>query len=303
MQQNNYKEAEDAYRRALSIAPDNNKMCNLGICLMKQGRIIEAKQTLRRVKPAVSDGPRGMDSHLKAYERAQQMLADLESELMQKAGDSVSEQSRLFNTFLGSSSLWQPQPCRETYSYQPNTKIPDEFPDENTNSNILHSNNNQNFPPKPNNNHNNNNGVCPMGNSWNIDAPPFYSSKLVKEPSEGNQLHETLKRTRSGNVASFGKEICSTILTSAKNGSNQERENKMLRRSLEEPLNKLAEFLPDDKDFEDAIISAVLNTIHAENSAAEVKKISQKFEVKKAVAVDKRLKVFQDITLSLSPRA
>ncbi|KAL2894470.1 Protein POLLENLESS 3-LIKE 2 [Bienertia sinuspersici] len=36
MQQNNYIEVEDAYRRALSIAPDNNKMCNLGICLMKQ---------------------------------------------------------------------------------------------------------------------------------------------------------------------------------------------------------------------------------------------------------------------------
>ncbi|KAL2897539.1 Protein POLLENLESS 3-LIKE 2 [Bienertia sinuspersici] len=37
MQQNNYIKAKDAYRRALSIAPDNNKMCNLGICLMKQG--------------------------------------------------------------------------------------------------------------------------------------------------------------------------------------------------------------------------------------------------------------------------
>jgi len=44
--QNNYTEAEEAYRRALSIAPDNNKMCNLGICLMKQGRIGEAKETL-----------------------------------------------------------------------------------------------------------------------------------------------------------------------------------------------------------------------------------------------------------------
>ncbi|KAL2907236.1 Protein POLLENLESS 3-LIKE 2 [Bienertia sinuspersici] len=166
MQQNNYVEAEDAYRRALSIAPDNNKMCNLGICLMKQGRIVEAKQTLRRVKPAVADGPRGMDSHLKAYERAQQMLADLESEIMKKAGDSVSEQSRLFNALLGSSSLWQPQPCRETYTCQPSAKIPDEFPDENTISNILPNNNsniNQNFPPKPN-------GSLPIGNSWNIDA-------------------------------------------------------------------------------------------------------------------------------------
>lgn len=84
MQQNNYVEAEDAYRKALTIAPDNNKMCNLGICLMKQGRISEAKENLRRVKPAVVDGPRGTDSHLKAYERAQQMLKDLESEMMNR---------------------------------------------------------------------------------------------------------------------------------------------------------------------------------------------------------------------------
>jgi len=74
MQRDNFVEAEDAYRRALSIAPDNNKMCNLGICLMKQGRINEAKETLRLVKPAVVDGPRKVDSHLKAYERAHQML-------------------------------------------------------------------------------------------------------------------------------------------------------------------------------------------------------------------------------------
>nr|VDD55124.1 unnamed protein product [Brassica oleracea] len=74
MQSDNFAEAEDAYRRALSIAPDNNKMCNLKNCLMKQGRINEAKEMLRLVKPAVVDGPRGVDSHLKDYERAQQML-------------------------------------------------------------------------------------------------------------------------------------------------------------------------------------------------------------------------------------
>ncbi|CAL5430203.1 unnamed protein product [Camellia sinensis] len=87
--QNNYIEAEDAYHRALLIAPDNNKMCNLGICLMKQRRIAEAKETLRRVKPAAMDGPRGVDSHLKAYERAQQMLRDLESEMMNKSDHST----------------------------------------------------------------------------------------------------------------------------------------------------------------------------------------------------------------------
>ncbi|KAF3564984.1 hypothetical protein DY000_02015151 [Brassica cretica] len=71
MQRDNFVEAEDAYRRALSIAPDNNKMCNLGICLMKQGMINETKETLQLVKPAVVGGPRGVDSHLKlARERS-----------------------------------------------------------------------------------------------------------------------------------------------------------------------------------------------------------------------------------------
>lgn len=288
MQQSNYIEAEDAYRRALSIAPDNNKMCNLGICLMKQGRITEAKETLRRVKPAVADGPRGMDSHLKAYERAQQMLGDLESEMMKKAGDSVSEQSRLFNTFLGSSSIWQPQPCRETFSSQPNTKTHEEFPDENTNSNIFPTNNssisskNQIFPPKPVS------GFLPLGNSLNIDAPPFYSTKF----------NETLKRTRSGNEANFRRDNNNNnqAKETRQIRNNQERENKILRRSLE-----AVDFLPDDKDFEEAIISAVLNTVDdTENSVGEV----NKNQFKKASATDKRLKVFQDITLSLmSPRA
>ncbi|KAL9241418.1 hypothetical protein vseg_015533 [Gypsophila vaccaria] len=303
MQQNSYREAEDAYRRALSIAPDNNKMCNLGICLMKQGRIVEAKENLRRVKPAMADGPRGVDSHLKAYERAQQMLADLESEMMQKAGDSLLEQSRLFNTFLGSSSIWQPQPCRETYSsHSNNPKTIDDFPDENankfnTNPNILPKNS-QFLPPKP---------VGP----FNIDAQPFYSSKMVKEPLlGGNHPNERLKRTRSANAENFdiGKNQVQDTKLKNNTGGNLERENKILRRSFEEDsTDKLMGLLPDDKDFEDAIISAVLDTIDAENNKPSVltdaKNKSNKFDLKKGVTADRRLKVFQDITLSLSPRA
>ncbi|CAN6868128.1 unnamed protein product [Brassica oleracea] len=94
MQRDNFVEAEDAYRRALSIAPDNNKMCNLGICLMKQGMINETKETLQLVKPAVVDGPRGVDSHLKAYERAQQMLITI------LGWDDGVEQRRLFDTMF-----------------------------------------------------------------------------------------------------------------------------------------------------------------------------------------------------------
>ena len=34
---------EAVYRKALSMEPDNIKSCNLGICLMHQGRVAEAK--------------------------------------------------------------------------------------------------------------------------------------------------------------------------------------------------------------------------------------------------------------------
>lgn len=249
MQQSNYVEAEEAYRRALILAPDNNKMCNLGICLMKQGRIGEAKDTLRRVKPAVADGPRGVDSHLKAYERAQQMLRDLESEMMNKGGVDRVEQSKLFDAFLGSSAIWQPQPCKETRSFAPLSSAKDvpmpshAFADENANSNII-----ANRLPLSKS----------MINPLNIDAQPFYSSKIA----------ERLKRTRSNSlIEQGGKSV-------AKSGESW------------------ADFLPDSKDFEDAIIAAVLGGESEGDGGGGG--VAQK-------KVEKRLKVFQDITLSLSP--
>ncbi|CAA0816413.1 Protein POLLENLESS 3-LIKE 2 [Striga hermonthica] len=186
MQQNNYMEAEEAYRRALLLAPDNNKMCNLGICLMKQGRIGEAKETLRRVKPAVADGPRGVDSHLKAYERAQEMLKDLESEMMNKGGCDRVQQRKLFDAFLGSSAIWQPRPCREQQQQPPQQNpsyiIPshDPFADENVNSNVV-----PNLMAAKTTG-----GGGILVNQLNIDAQPFYSTRFGGE---------SLKRTRSGN--------------------------------------------------------------------------------------------------------
>ncbi|GAB4847553.1 hypothetical protein Ancab_026614 [Ancistrocladus abbreviatus] len=291
MQQSSYTEAEDAYRRALSIAPDNNKMCNLGICLMKQGRITEAKETLRLVEPAVADGPRGVDSHLKAYERAQQMLQDLESDMMKKGGNCAAEQSRLFDAFLGSSLLWQPQPCRDHQAPLPAKAIlqDDDYPNENVNANFLR--NNQIVQPGQK-------SMSQYANPLNIDAPPFYSSKFTSEPPVGNQLHETLKRTRSGNATSLAVgnqtgEIVGKL-------KNPEREIKIRRRSLsfEEPVDRVVDFLPDDKEFEEAIISAVLTTNDTENSA-QINNSLGTFQRK----VDNRFKVFQDLTCSLSLRA
>lgn len=279
MQQNNYIEAEDAYRRALLIAPDNNKMCNLGICLMKQGRIAEAKATLRRVKPAVADGPRGIDSHLKAFERAQQMLLDLESEMMSKGGGDRVEQSRLFDAFLGSSSIWQPQPCKENTSSSNTIKATthDDFADQNVDSNRV-------LPIKM--------AIKPLtthGNSLNIAAPPFYLPQFAKEEAAGfgNEFHESHKRTNPFTDSVY----------------------KIRRRSLsfddkKETLTEL--LLPNSTDFEEAIVNAVLdNPPHTQDETLKGERTvddnnnSGIFQRK----IDKRLKVFQDITLPLSPRA
>ncbi|XP_018829559.1 protein POLLENLESS 3-LIKE 2 [Juglans regia] len=298
MQQNNYTEAEDAYRRALSIAPDNNKMCNLGICLMKQGRIVEAKETLRLVKPAVADGPRGTDSHLKAYERAQQMLKDLESEMMNRGGGDRVEQRRLFDAFLGSSSIWQPQPCKDHSSLPASNSITpqDEFPDENINSNITENQMvlTQQRSAKQ--------VAPPNANFLNVAAPPFFSSKIIKEPTlkdlVENQFPESLKRTRSGNDAKSIRinDMGMTMKPSVESGKQENKTPRLLSLSSEETGVKLTQFLPDNKDFEDAIMAAVLGTDDEVGKAQHTAIFQRKIE-------KKRLKVFQDITLSLSPRA
>ncbi|KAJ4966897.1 hypothetical protein NE237_018746 [Protea cynaroides] len=293
MQQNYYVEAEETYRRALLIALDNNKMCNLGICLMKQGRIAEAKETLRRVKPAVADGPRGIDSHLKAFERAQQMLQDLESEMMNKGVDRV-EQSRLFDTFLGSSSIWQPQPCKEpavlprvSVNTSTTTEQQDDFADENVNSNRVITNQSVFLSQrtlKP---------AVLSGNSLKIDAPPFYSSKLNKDPSE-DQFEDPLgrvKRTRSGHAA---PSLIRWL---------EQPEQKVKRCSprSEGSTGKGPELLPDSKDFEEAILAAVLGSTNETSSSKTLEASNNPGICQRKI--DKRLKVFQDITLSLSPRA
>ncbi|KAJ6682229.1 PROTEIN POLLENLESS 3-LIKE 2 [Salix koriyanagi] len=237
MQQNNYIEAEDAYRRALTIAPDNNKMCNLGICLMKQGRIGEAKETLRRVKPAVADGPRGVDSHLKAYERAQQMLKDLESEkMMSKEGDRV-ERSRLFDAFLGSSSIWQPQPCRDHLQATNTKSYHDDFVNENVDSNIVSNQNQMLFPRQKSVKQ-----FAPSGDLWNVDAPPFYSSKLVKAPIKepiGHQFQETLKRTRSGKAAISSSKIEMLFATQTVEPGKPKPKTRRLSDETEDKLSQI----------------------------------------------------------------
>ncbi|KAG2242014.1 hypothetical protein Bca52824_096144 [Brassica carinata] len=254
MQRDNFVEAEEAYRRALSIAPDNNKMCNLGICLMKQGRIDEAKETLRRVKPAVVDAPRGVDSHLKAYERAQQMLSDLGSETMRRGGGDRVEQRRLFDAMFGSSSVWQPQPCRE--SVKPKAK-PDGYGDENVKTLRVDpkpfgsSSSVWQQQPQPFNvklkakldlsDENVKTNVNVVNNPLRVDAKPFISSN-----------NEKLKRTRSSSqTTTMGMLSCG-------GGGDEGETNAKRRLSMEKKAMECG--LPDNKEFEEAMIMAVLGT-------------------------------------------
>ncbi|RWV91910.1 hypothetical protein BHE74_00024005 [Ensete ventricosum] len=258
MQKDNYVEAEAAYRRALLIGPDNNKMCNLGICLMKQGRIPEAKETLKRVRPAVVDSLRGADSHLKAFERAQEMLRDLEAKLSGHSNHGRFDQNWLFEAFTGSASIWQPQPCVDYLMLPPPPR--DQFADENVDSLNRTS---SNIKPE-----------LTSGNALNIDAPPFFSSKLMKDHDPlGN-----LKRTRSGQapakVAAEG-EISGRRCT-----------------SVEETVGKWPE-LPDNNAFDEAIVAAVLAPVLADANNSKSPALCEG-------KMGKRLKIFEDITQAMN---
>ncbi|XP_051124820.1 protein POLLENLESS 3 [Andrographis paniculata] len=78
MQQKDFKSAEEHYRKALSFESDKNKQCNLAICLMNTNKMAEAKFLLQAIKVASNNG--AMDeSYAKSYERAAELLAELES--------------------------------------------------------------------------------------------------------------------------------------------------------------------------------------------------------------------------------
>ncbi|KAF7803917.1 stress up-regulated Nod 19 protein [Senna tora] len=83
LQKGDYKIAEEHYRKALSFEPDRNKQCNLAICLMQMNNITEAKFLLQAVSAAYKSRKID-DSFAKSYERASQMLIEIESQLVGK---------------------------------------------------------------------------------------------------------------------------------------------------------------------------------------------------------------------------
>ncbi|KAE8814755.1 Protein POLLENLESS 3-LIKE 2 [Hordeum vulgare] len=77
MQSENYEEAEMLYRQALAMEADYNKECNLGICLMKMGKVAEAKYLLQPIPYNCND-----ENHVKSFARATEMLRELESQAL-----------------------------------------------------------------------------------------------------------------------------------------------------------------------------------------------------------------------------
>ncbi|KAI5067003.1 hypothetical protein GOP47_0017531 [Adiantum capillus-veneris] len=77
MQLCNYVAAEAVYRKALSIEEDSNKLCNLGVCFLKQGKEEEARAVLERVTPMSPDGRSDSESHVKSYQRSRALLHEL----------------------------------------------------------------------------------------------------------------------------------------------------------------------------------------------------------------------------------
>ncbi|ERN18877.1 protein SULFUR DEFICIENCY-INDUCED 1 isoform X1 [Amborella trichopoda] len=73
MQRMNYMAAEIVYRKAQLIDPDPNKSCNLGFCLLKQGKFQEARSVLRAITNSRS-------ADCKSISRAEELLREIETE-------------------------------------------------------------------------------------------------------------------------------------------------------------------------------------------------------------------------------
>ncbi|XP_057837168.2 protein SULFUR DEFICIENCY-INDUCED 1 isoform X2 [Cryptomeria japonica] len=89
MQQHNYVAAEVAYRKALYFVEDANKACNLGVCLMRQGKAKEATIVLENIISL-----HGED--IKSLERAKQLLKEIQN-FQKHEGGSKRSLSTLFN--------------------------------------------------------------------------------------------------------------------------------------------------------------------------------------------------------------
>ncbi|PIN24091.1 hypothetical protein CDL12_03176 [Handroanthus impetiginosus] len=83
VQKKDFQSAEENYRKALSFESDKNKQCNLAICLMHLNKLTEAKFLLQAIRDSSVNGHMD-ESYAKSFERATQMLVELEKECVLK---------------------------------------------------------------------------------------------------------------------------------------------------------------------------------------------------------------------------
>ncbi|RWW59752.1 hypothetical protein BHE74_00033291 [Ensete ventricosum] len=88
MQQANYMAAEAVYRKAQMIEPNANNGCNLGVCLINQGRYDEARSIVTTVVDRGFSSATAAAVDRKALQRAKKLLAEIDQSI------SVSEMTR-----------------------------------------------------------------------------------------------------------------------------------------------------------------------------------------------------------------
>ncbi|KAJ4914905.1 Protein SULFUR DEFICIENCY-INDUCED 2 [Raphanus sativus] len=76
MQLKDYTAAETVYRKAQVVEPDANKACNLCTCLIKQGKVDEARTILYR--DVLQEKREGFDDDSRLKVRVQELLSELE---------------------------------------------------------------------------------------------------------------------------------------------------------------------------------------------------------------------------------
>ncbi|WOL07724.1 hypothetical protein Cni_G16471 [Canna indica] len=86
MQQHNYDAAEVVYHKVQMIEPDANKACNLGLCLIRQGRFDEARHVLKDVIHRRSSRCRSICTSRPSSRKAQLAVQDSAGKLAVEEG-------------------------------------------------------------------------------------------------------------------------------------------------------------------------------------------------------------------------
>ncbi|KAF5195737.1 Nuclear transport factor 2a [Thalictrum thalictroides] len=96
---------QERSRKALSIVSDKNKQYNLAICLMNRGQIMEAKSLLQTVPPSSTDRELE-DPFVKSFDRAYEMLTELESKSSPNRNDHKEEiKTGVYRSFTHPTSI------------------------------------------------------------------------------------------------------------------------------------------------------------------------------------------------------